>query len=144
MHLTPGDPSSVYINPEIDPKVVSNIRHQMGLDLPLSLQYLSWLRESLSGNFGISFMHKRPVKDVLIDSIPNTFQLTFLVFIIQLFFGITLGVFMAVKRNTKLDYSLSTFLLFMYSVPRFWLALTLILIFSLKLGWFPSLLTRVT
>ena len=138
IHLAPGDHSSLYVKPEIDAKTVENIRRQMGLDLPLWQQYFHWIREFATGNFGVSFSHQRPVSEILAEAIPNTLQLTSAVFLPQLILGVTLGMVMAVRRNTKIDFSISTLLLFFYSMPGFWLALMAIMIFSLKLGWFPS------
>lgn len=138
IHLAPGDPSSIYIRPEIDPETVANIRTQMGLDKPILKQFMLWIREIITGNFGISFSHMRPVGSILWEATLNTLQLTILVFFFQLFSGILIGVISAVNKNTKLDFGLNSALLFLYSIPGFWLALMAILIFCLKLGWLPS------
>jgi len=138
IHLAPGDPSSLYVKPEIDAKTVENIRRQMGLDRPIWQQYFMWIRESVRGNFGISFVQQRPVNEILGEAITNTLQLTVVVFVLQLIFGVFLGVLTAIKRNTKIDVSISSMLLFFYCMPGFWLALMAIMIFSLKLGWLPS------
>jgi peptide/nickel transport system permease protein len=138
MHIAPGDPSSIYINPDIDPKVVENIQKQMGLNLPIYSQYFSWLNQFIIGNWGVSFMHKRPVNELLAETIPNTLQLTMVVFVFQFIFGILMGVVAAIKRHSKLDISINSVLVFLYSVPGFWLALMAIRIFSIELGWLPS------
>jgi len=138
IHLAPGDPSSLYVRPEIDPATVETIRQQMGLDQPFLTQYFCWIREFVTGNFGVSFSQMRPVGSIMWESILNTLQLTIFVFIFQLVVGILIGVISALKQNSKADHGLNSVLLFMYSVPGFWFALMLILIFSLKLGWLPS------
>lgn len=138
IHLAPGDPSSVYVRPEISKRTLETVRRQMGLDLPLGQQYLRWMRELAVGNLGQSFSQKRPVRDVLWEAIPNTLQLTVTVFVLQLFGGIFFGIFTAVQRGRAPDYSVSSILLFIYSVPGFWLGLMAILVFSLKPGWLPS------
>ena len=138
IHLAPGDPSSIYVKPEIGAKAVENIRRQMGLDLPLWKQYLSWASEFIQGNFGISFTHKRPVSHIFAEAIPNTLQLTAVVFLIQFIVGISLGIIMAVMYKTKVDFILNSLCLFFYSLPGFWLALMGILLFSIKLSWLPS------
>ncbi|MFQ5675946.1 MAG: ABC transporter permease, partial [bacterium] len=138
VHLAPGDPSSLYLRPEIDSRTVENIRRQMGLDLPLWRQYFIWLREFITGNFGVSFAHHRPVSELLAEAIPNTLKLTVAAYVGQLIAGIVLGVLTAVKRGSKLDHAISSVLLFLYSMPGFWLGLMAILLFSLKLGWLPS------
>ena len=137
LHLAPGNPASIYIRPEINSEVVDNIRHQMGFDLPVWKQYFLWIKEFVFGNFGHSFSHHKPVSDVLLEAIPNTLQLTLIVLIVQYIIGIFIGTLMAVKKNKKVNISLNTTLLFLYSMPGFWLSLIAILIFSLKLGWLP-------
>ncbi len=138
IHLAPGDPTSLYIRPEINPATVESIRRQLGLDKPLWQQYILWIREFMSLNFGFSFSHLRPVSHVLGEAILNTLQLTISVFGFQFFVGIILGIITAIKQKSKLDHGLHSVLIFLYSIPGFWLALMLILIFSLKLGWLPS------
>jgi peptide/nickel transport system permease protein len=138
IHLAPGDPAAMYVDPEIPPDVVENIRKQMGLNESISDQYLKWMRECLTGNLGISFSYKKPVSRLILETIPNTLQLTLLVFALQLFFGIIIGVFTAVRRNSVFDLSINSILIFLYSFPGFWLALMFILIFSYTLGWLPS------
>jgi peptide/nickel transport system permease protein len=138
IHLAPGDPASIFLRPDINPATVENIRKQMGLDLPLGQQYLIWLKESISGNLGYSFMYKRPVTGLLMEGIHNTLQLTTAVLVLQSCFGIVIGVILAVKRNTSVDLVIGNFLLLLYSLPGFWLALMAIRVFSLKLGWLPS------
>ncbi|TDI84184.1 MAG: ABC transporter permease [Caldithrix sp.] len=138
IHMAPGDPSSLYIRPDIDPQTMASLRSQMGLDQPIWRQYVLWIQQVCSGNFGISFSQQRPVAEILAEAIPNTLQLTVAAFLIQLVLGTLLGVLTAIKHNTKLDFSISSFLLFLYSMPGFWLALMAVLVFSLKLGWLPS------
>lgn len=138
MHLAPGEPTKLYLNPEISPLVLEKIRRQMGLDQPVWMQYLLWLKEFVSGNFGFSFFHQRPVGAILLETIPNTLRLTLTVFILQFMIGIPLGVVSALKINTKSDQAIQFTLLFFYAMPGFWLTLILMMIFSLKLGWLPS------
>jgi peptide/nickel transport system permease protein len=138
LHLASGDPTSLYLKPEIDEKTLENIRRQMGLNLPLWQQYILWIREFVTGNFGVSFVQQRPIRDILGEALLNTLQLTSVVFVLQLLLGVVLGIITAVNRHTKLDVSISSVLLFFYSMPGFWLALIAIMIFSLKLGWLPS------
>jgi len=138
IHLAPGDPSSIYVDPEIPPQVVENIRDQMGLNLPLSIQYIQWIAECFQGNLGFSFSYKKPVSHLLLETIPNTLYLTLGVFFIQLFLGTIIGVITAIKKNSIMDISLNSILIIMYSFPGFWLALMFILIFSYNLGWLPS------
>lgn len=138
IHMAPGDPTSLYLHPEIEPQAVENIRRQMGLDQPLWQQYFSWMRESCSGEFGVSFSENRPVREVIFEAIPNTLYLTATAFVLQLILGILLGTITALKRGTMFERLISSVLLFVYAMPGFWLAQIAILIFALKLGWLPS------
>ena len=83
MRLAPGDPSSIYIRPDINPKVAESIRSQLGFDQPVWKQYLLWSKEILKGNFGLSYIHQRPINELLAETIPNTLRLTITVFILQ-------------------------------------------------------------
>ncbi len=138
LHLAPGDPTDLYIRPEIDPSVIENIRTQLGFHLPVWQQYFVWIGKFISGQFGISFMHHQPVFQVLKTALPNTLKLTLIVFVLQFAAGIGLGILLTVKSHTVLGKLLNYIMLFLYSMPGFWLALLLILIFSLHLGWLPS------
>ncbi len=138
IHLAPGDPASLYLRPEINPETVANIRREMGLNLPLWKQYFVWLAAVAHGNFGISFFQHRPVAEILGEALPNTLQLTAVVFLLQLCLGVALGAVAALKRDSLVDTLINGGLLFVYSMPGFWLALIAILVFSLKLGWLPS------
>ncbi|MFZ0391400.1 MAG: ABC transporter permease [Calditrichia bacterium] len=138
MHLAPGDPASLFVSPEMPADVLQNLRQQMGLNQPLMMQYLHWLREFSSGNFGFSFSHSRPVLQVLRQALPNTLQLTLTVFILQFFAGILLGIVIDLWSERKTGAVLNQFLLFIYSIPGFWLALLAIMVFSYALNWLPS------
>jgi len=138
IHLAPGDPASIYLRPEIDPKIVENIRKSMGLDLPLWQQYIKWFSEFVTGNFGFSYQHHRAVSELFAGAIPNTLKLTLSVVFIQIIVGIPLGIISAIKRYSKFDNILNFLLLILYSMPGFWLALIAIMVFSLHLGWLPS------
>jgi len=138
LHLAPGDPAAVYVRPEIPLETTQHIRQQLGLDQPLWIQYFYWLKGFLAGDMGTSFSHNRPVSQLLAEAIPNTLQLTLVVLILQLILGIILGVFMAVKQSTRAEKIISAFLMFLYAMPSFWLALMAIMLFSAKLGWLPA------
>ena len=138
VHLAPGDPSMLYIRPEIDAKVVANIRAQMGFDMPVWKQYFVWIKNFIQGDFGFSFVRHQSVGRILLDAIPNTLRLTITVLVFQYIVGILLGIICALKRKSKLDTFINGGLLLLYSMPGFWIALIAILIFSLYLGWLPS------
>ncbi len=138
IRLAPGDPASFFIQPGVSPKVAEQMREQYGLNDPLVIQYFKWLGNILQGDFGRSFSRHQPVFDVILDAVPITISLALIGITMQFIFGILLGVISAVKQGTKLDRTLTVSALFIYSMPEFWLSLMLIILFSLKLGWFPA------
>jgi peptide/nickel transport system permease protein len=138
IRLAPGDPASFFIQPGVSPKVAEQMREQYGLNDPLIVQYFKWLGNILQGDFGRSFSRHQPVFDVILEAVPITISLALIGITMEFIFGILLGVISAVKQGTKLDRTLTVSALFIHSMPEFWLSLMLIIIFSLKLGWFPA------
>jgi peptide/nickel transport system permease protein len=136
--IAPGDPTAAYLNPNIPAEVIEQLRRNFGLDQPIYIRYLKWLGSFFTGNFGYSFAQGRPVADILLDAIPNTLVLAGLSLLLVFLVGIVIGVVQAVRQYSLLDGVLSLFSLFFYSMPPFWLALMLMLVFSLKAhewGW---------
>lgn len=138
LQLAPGDPLARYYDPEMSPETLDLIRHNLGLDRSVPEQYLRWMGSFLRGDFGMSLRYRRPVADLLAEAIPPTLLLTGSALLIHLVFGVALGVLSAAKRATFFDRVNTIAALFLYSIPSFWLALMLILLFSLKLGVLPS------
>ena len=145
VHLAPGDPALLYIKPGMSQEVIDQIRRNLGLDQPLHIQYVRWLRAMLSGEFGYSTSLFMPVRDVLLTTLPNTLVLSVCALVLAFVAGILLGVVQAVKRTKLLDTVLSVVLLFFYSMPSFWLALMMILAFGYAARnvwelpiWFPA------
>jgi peptide/nickel transport system permease protein len=145
-HLAPGDPMDMYLEPQrqrqVDPEVIELLRAKYGLDQPIHIQYVTWLKNFVRGDFGESFRHRRPVRDILVEAVPYTLQLTILAIILDALIGLTLGIISAVKQYSGLDKSVTVGSLIIYAVPSFWLALMLIMVFSVNLGWFPTSQTR--
>jgi len=147
VRLAPGDPMDMYLEPraggrQIDPEVIELIRQKYGLDQPLHIQYVRWLENLARGDLGVSFRHRRPVRDLLAEAIPYTLQLTVLALLLDALIGIALGIFSAVKKDTALDKTVTVGSLIVYAIPGFWLALMLVMVFSVNLGWFPTSQTR--
>ncbi|MEX2526560.1 MAG: ABC transporter permease [Gemmatimonadota bacterium] len=146
LHLAPGDPMDMYLEPrfqrEMDPEVIEAIRTRFGLDEPIPVRYGKWIRNLATGDLGTSFRYRRPVADLMWERVPYTLQLTVLALLFDALFGISLGILAAVKQYTKLDKVVTLGSLVVYSVPGFWLALMLVLVFSVELGWFPTSQTR--
>jgi peptide/nickel transport system permease protein len=130
--LAPGDPTAAYFNPNMPAEVLEQIRRNFGLDQPVHIRYIKWLGAFLTGNFGYSLAQSRPVFDVIMDALPNTLMLAFISLALVFVLGVLIGVIQAVRQNSALDGFLSVSTLFFYSMPPFWLALMLMLIFSLK------------
>lgn len=146
IRLAPGDPMDMYLEPtrrrQMDPEVIALIRHRYGLDQPIYVQYVKWVANVAKGDFGESFRHRRPVNSLIAEAIPYTLQLTVLALILDAMVGITLGIVSAVKQYSLLDKTVTVGSLIIYAVPGFWLALMLVLVFSVQLHWFPTSQTR--
>jgi len=138
IRLAPGDPLAMYYNPHVDPAVMDQVRRNLGLDQPLHVQYLMWLRSVARLDLGVSFTQHRPVADILLDAIPKTMQLAFWAIVVDLAIGIMVGTISAVRQYSLLDHSTTVGTLFFFSMPTFWLSLMLIVVFSLKLGVLPA------
>jgi peptide/nickel transport system permease protein len=131
LNLAPGDPVALYTAPNVSPEVMEQMRRNMGLDAPVHIRYFRWVGSMVQGDFGISFARNQPVRDVIAEILPNTLILSATALLLAFLFGMVIGVVQAVRHNSLLDNGLSLITLFFYSMPSFWLALMLILIFSL-------------
>jgi peptide/nickel transport system permease protein len=145
LSLAPGDPVSRYAGPNVTAEALDQIRTNLGLDRPVHERYVLWVGAMVRGDFGISFARGEPVRDVIAQFLPNTLVLSACAILIAFLAGILIGVIQAVRQNTLTDNTLSFVSLFFYSMPSFWLALMLILIFSLGARnawqwpiWFPA------
>jgi peptide/nickel transport system permease protein len=130
--LAPGDPAAFYLNPNVPPDVVEQLRRNLGLDQPIHVRYVRWLGAFLTGDWGYSFAQSRPVSQILLEALPNTLILTGSALVLVFLVGVAIGVFQAVRQYSAADNVLSVVALFFYSMPSFWLALMMMLLFSLK------------
>jgi peptide/nickel transport system permease protein len=150
MHLAPGDPTSRYFDPNVSPEVIEQMRRNLGLDQPVPVQYLKWMGSFLTGDFGYSFGQLRPISQILPPVMWNTLQLTLLSTVIIFVVGMLIGIYQAVRQYRASDNVLTFFALFFYSMPGFWFALMLILLFSYKANQWglpmlpPSQMTSVS
>ena len=131
VNLAPGDPVQVLIGPGMRADVIEQMRADFGLDQPVHVRYVRWVAALVRGDFGYSFSHNRPVASVIGDMLPNTLLLSGLALGVAFAVGMLLGVVQAVRQHSLADSVLSVVALFFYSMPSFWLALMLILTFSL-------------
>lgn len=138
MHLAPGDPTALFIDPHVKPEELARLKANWGLDRPVIVQYFYWLKNVLVGDFGRSYLTGRPVIQEIMERIPATLLLMGSSLFLSLAIAIPVGVYSAVKKNSRFDRIFSFISFLGISIPSFWLALMLILLFSLTLGWFPS------
>ncbi|MGA8115813.1 MAG: ABC transporter permease [Actinocatenispora sp.] len=134
----PGDPAQVLAGENATPQVIASIRHQYGLDKPLPTQYVDYLKQLVTGNFGTSTQDKLPVGDILAERIPVTVELAVLAMLVAIVIGIVAGTIAASRRGKAADYAATGFGLVGLSVPHFWLGLLAILLFAVKLRILPA------
>jgi len=137
--LVPGDPIEIMFLGEIppDPEVVAEIRRQLGLDVPLPMQYLNYLAGVAQGDLGTSIRTRRPVLQEVRDRYPNTLILTAASLLVALVVGLTTGILSAVYKDSMLDTVTMFLALFGLSMPAFWFGLLMIGFFGVRLRWFP-------
>ena len=136
--MLPGDPLLVMAGEERDPAVIESLRKLYGFDRSIVVQFLAWLREVMSGNFGVSLRTGTPVTELIGQTLPVTIQLAIVSLIIALVIGIPMGVLAAIKKGTWLDYLANAVSLSGLSIPNFWLGIILILFVSVNLRWLPA------
>jgi peptide/nickel transport system permease protein len=136
--MLPGDPLLVMAGEERDPAVLEELRKLYGFDRSVPVQFLYWLKEIASGNFGSSLRTGAPVTELIAQTLPVTIQLAVASLIIALLIGIPTGVLAAVKKGTWLDYVANAISLSGLSIPNFWLGIILILFVSVNLRWLPA------
>ncbi len=137
IHALPGGPEQVIFNPHLSPAGRAALRARFGLDDSLPIQYLKWLGNIITGNFGFSFATNQPVSQILSERFPATLELFGLAFALALVFAILLGIISAIRQNTITDYVLTTISYFGIAMPAFLLGIFLQDIFAVQLRWLP-------
>ncbi|MFD2442691.1 ABC transporter permease [Bacillus sp. CGMCC 1.16607] len=140
MSLAPGDPTAMYQNPEAGSEQdMSAIREQLGVDQPIYIQYYKWLKLLvLEGNLGYSFQDGQPVMEKIMQRVPATMLLMGVAILVSIIIAIPIGVYSAIKKYSFFDYFFTFYSFLGIAVPAFFIALMVILVFSLKLSWFPA------
>jgi peptide/nickel transport system permease protein len=140
IHAAPGDPASVLAGQSgsADPQFIAQLRHQFGLDQPLSTQLWIYVSSVMRGDLGVSHLQQRPVLDLIMERLPATLLLTGTAFAFALIAGIALGAAAAKRVGTWTDSAITVLALGFYATPIFWVGLMLVLVFSVTLDWLPS------
>lgn len=136
-NLMPGDPVRVILGNMATESEVARLEQNLGLDQPIIVRFFRWLANIMRGDFGDSLYLNAPVAEVLIKRLRPTFLIAILAEILGIAGGMLLGILAAVKHRKFLDQFSITLSLFGISIPSFWLALMLMYLFSVRLGWFP-------
>jgi peptide/nickel transport system permease protein len=140
MRVLPGDPVQVMLGgATVDEQTLENIRRQLGFDRPLYEQYFSYLGDLLRGDLGRSSVSREEVADIISAQFPATLTLTLASVLVSVMIGVLLGVISAIHRNRLTDLMIRVISLFGISMPSFWTAMLLILVFSVHLKWFPAM-----
>jgi len=140
IHLAPGEPVEMQMamNPKVGKEARERLQKFYGLDKPLHVQYITWLKQLSRLDFGRSFSSdNRPVLDKIKERLPVTLSLNLVALVIEFGLAIPIGVLAAVHRNTVLDKGITVFVFLGFAVPTFWLALLLMYLFGVKLNWLP-------
>jgi peptide/nickel transport system permease protein len=139
IHLAPGDPIQALVGEFPAPEAyLAEMRKAFGLDQPLHIQLLLYVKNVLTGDLGYSFYYRQPVLDVILDRIPATLLLMLPALIFSALIGTFLGVLAARKPYSIADNTITAFSLFGYCVPAFWFGQMLMAAFAIELGWLPS------
>jgi peptide/nickel transport system permease protein len=137
--LMPGDPFQMYLdNPSASPAAIAKVREKYRLDDPIVLQYFTWVKNTASGDWGVSYNSQRPVMELIKIKFGATIQLSSFALFLALIVGMPMGVISSIKKNSKLDYTTTALSYLGISMPVFWFGLMLQLLFSVFLGWLPS------
>ena len=140
LHLAEGDAVDVLAGEagSATPEYMAQLREKFGLDQPLPVQLAVYLKNVLALDLGYSFRHGMPVLDLVLDRLVPTLLLMVSTIVIAVGLGIVLGLLAASGLNTWRDSIISVFALITYATPLFWVGLMMIVVFALKLGWFPT------
>ena len=137
--ISPGDPAAMIAGDAASVEVVEQIREDLGLNKPMPVRFFNYTKNLvLHGDLGTSYKTKRPVLDEVMDRLPTTILLSLTSAAFAVFLSIPIGIISAIKQNTWIDNLLMVLALIGVAMPAFWQGLMTIILFSVKLGWFPS------
>ena len=138
LEILPGDPAAVILGVGAQEDTLRALRAELGLDLPAPVRYLNWLGEVLQGDLGRSYTYDTPVQELLLNRVELSLPLALLAILLSTGIAIPLGVFAASRHRKVADTGIMGFAQLGVAVPNFWFAILLILLFSVKLGWFSA------
>ncbi len=138
MQVLPGDPAAIILGTGARPDTLAALRHQMGLDQPLVVQYLGWLGGLLTGDLGTSYTYSVPVSQLIGERVVVSLPLAVLAILLSTAIAIPAGVVAAAKRGRAGDFGISAAAQLGVAIPNFWFAMLLVLVFAVHLGLFPS------
>jgi peptide/nickel transport system permease protein len=138
MQVVLGDPVVLMLGRDADPATIASLRHDLGFERPIWVQYLDWLGRLLRGDWGRSFRTGQPVLSSIVARLPVTLELTFLALGLALALALGLGILAAVRHRTSVDFGISVLTALGIAMPNFLLAILLILVFALQLRLLPS------
>ena len=133
-----GNPIHVFSNPDASPESIRQVVQALGLDLPWHEQYLRFARNALRGDLGISFVHAQPSLSLILSRLPATLELVTFAMVIAVAAGVPLGLLAGSRPRHWASQAISSTSVLGISVPAFWVALMLIIVFSLELRWLPT------
>ena len=143
--LAPIDPLSLFgADPRVPAEVRERIREALGLNQPWPIRYVRWMTAMFRGDFGVSFMSHSSVGDLIAQRLPNTLAVVGIAYVVGVLMGIPVGMISAVKRYSLFDHAATTFAFIGFSVPTFFTGLLLIIVFGIKLRWFPFIYSSTT
>lgn len=139
MAVVPGDPARLMLGQRGDPQTLERIRHDMGLDLPLTQQYTKFIGELLRGDLGMSYRNNQKVAAAIGEKFVATMRLALWAMLLAIVVGLSAGILSAAKQNTPFDYVAMFIAVTGVSAPVFWVGLLLLLVFAYNLGWVPGI-----
>lgn len=138
MEVLPGDPALMILGIDATPDQLAVLRREFGLDRPASIRYLDWLGHLVAGDFGLSYSYKVPVWGLIADRLAVTVPLALMAMGLTVVIALVLGIYAAANHNRMGDVGIMAVSQLGISIPNFWFAILLILLFAVKLGWFHA------
>ncbi len=139
LSVVPGNPARLVLGVDATQEEVIALEEEMGLNDPFFTRYLNYMGGVLKGDFGTSWVHRYDVGEEIMSRMPLTMTIALGAMVMQIVFGLPIGIISAVKQYSTLDMVITAFAMALTSAPSFWLGLILMLVFALKLGWLPAI-----